>query len=337
MNKQRKKKNNLLPFIPDGEFYFTKGVQAFQKQKFDFSLRWLKKAIEMDPKNPLYNCQLSIVYTEIGKYHLANELLNHVLDHHDYVDCYYLLANNYAHLGLLNDSRKYAEMYLEKQPNGDFSEEAYMLLELILFEMEEDEDDWLFEEDDDLLKYQETVFHLMENEEWQKVLPLIEEMLDLFPDHPIVKHDYAQTLFHLGEKEKAIDLEENIRHEKEHALNSAINLLLFYFENDEHQAYSNLQDELSGIYPIHADQQIKLAVTFAKTGNYSEAFKRFKRIDRRIARSHLSYFKWFSIAAYHCDDKRLAEGIWEDGSIKHRALSEMQPPWLEIEQKNSDN
>ncbi|MFD1607847.1 tetratricopeptide repeat protein [Oceanobacillus luteolus] len=330
MNKQRKNVNNLLPFIPDGEFYFTKGVEAFQKQKFELSLRWLKKAIESDPKNPLYNCQLSIVYTEIGKYHAANQLLNNVLQTDDYNDCYYLLANNYAHLGLLNDSLKYAELYLDKEPDGDFSEEAYMLLEMVSFEMEEDdEDDWVFEEEDDLLKYQETLFYLIENEEWEKAMPLIEEMLVLFPDHLLVKHDYAQALFYTGNKQKAIALEQKTLEETDQTLHSTINLALFYFEMDEHEACQAKINELLNVYPLHTDQQIRLAVLFAKTGNYQAAYQRFRRINRSMARGHLSYFKWFSISAYKLEKIELAKNTWEEGCMKHRALNNHSAPWQE--------
>src|SRR5699024_4706370 len=134
--KEQSKHNNIISFIPDGDFYFSKGIEAFQKRKFELSLKWLKKAIETSPDDSLYNCQLSIVYTEIGSYHAANKLLHHVLQKHDDPDCYYLLANNFAHLGLLADTSKYARLYLEKVPDGEFTEEAYALLDLIDFELE---------------------------------------------------------------------------------------------------------------------------------------------------------------------------------------------------------
>lgn len=328
MNKQNKNENKLLPFIPEGEFYFAKGIEAFQKHKFDISLKWLKKAIETEPNNPLYNCQLSIIYTEIGKYHAANQLLNHVLETSHYVDCYYLLANNYAHLGLLNDSKKYAERYLEEESDGEFNDEAYMLLELIDFDMEDDEwDEWLFEEEDDLLKYQETVFHLMENEEWEEAMPLIEEMLLLFPDHVTVKHDYSQALFYTGREEKAIALEEKIQREGEYTLLSAMNLAQFYDEMKETGKSNKVIHQLLSIWPIHTDQQIKLAVTFAKVGYYEAAYERFKKINRAMARGHLSYYKWYSIAAYHLEKQRFAMELWEDGCMKHRALQNHHSPW----------
>lgn len=332
MNKSRSQstqENNILPFVPDGDFYFSKGVEAFQKKKFDYSLKWLKKAVDTQPDNPLYNCQMAIVYTEVGSYHAANQLLNNVLQKSNYVDCYYLLANNYAHLGLLSDANKYAQLYLEKEPDGDFSEEAYTLLDLIDFEMEEFEDDWLLEEEDDLLKYQETVFYYMENNEWDKAMPIIEEMLLLFPDFLVVKHDYAQALFYTGNEEKAIQLEEKILGEVEHSFQSNINLAVFYYESKQIDKYEKVISKLLNVYPIHADQQIKLAAVLAKTGNYQAAYERFKTINRRFARGHLSYFKWYSLAAFHVGEKKAAIELWEEGCMKHRALLNHDFPWTE--------
>src|SRR5690625_7261513 len=85
-----------------------------------------------------------------------------------YVDCYYLIANNYAHLGLLNDAKKYANAYLDKESDGEFIEEAKSLLQLIDIEKSE-EDEWELEDEDELLIYQETAFYHMENCEWEKV------------------------------------------------------------------------------------------------------------------------------------------------------------------------
>lgn len=326
---QRNKINNILPFVPEGDFYFTKGVEAFQKKKFDFSLKWLKKAIETQPNNPLYNCQMSIVYTETGAYHLANQLLNNVLQTSEYVDCYYLLANNYAHLGLLDDATKFARIYLEKEPDGDFNEEAHALLELIDFELEDDDfdEDWLLEADDDLLKYQETAFYYMENENWDKAMPIIEEMLVLYPDHLIVKHDYAQALFYTGSEEKAIQLEHKLLSETNHSLQSYMNLTLFYYEMGQKNEYNEMLRLLLNVYPFHVDLQIKLAVTLAKTGNYREALKHFKKIDQHMARGHLTFYKWFSIAAYYIGEERLAVEIWEEGCLRHRTLEKHDLPW----------
>ncbi|WP_087972597.1 tetratricopeptide repeat protein [Oceanobacillus rekensis] len=321
------KPNNIIPFVPEGDFYFLKGVEFFQKRKFDIAIKWMKKATEMDPDEPLYKCQMSIVYTEIGSYHTANQLLTSVLQSNDYVDCYYLIANNYAHLGLLNDARKYTNLYLEKEPEGDFSEEALSLLELIDIDEEDDDEDWDLEDEDELLIYQETAFYHLENMEWEKALPIIEEMMTLFPEHSMAKHDYTQALFFTGREQEAIDMEETMLQEDPNSLYSHINLALFYYEKKLKQEYENHIQALINIYPIHEQQKLRIAVTLSRTGLHEEAYTRFRMLSKSKVNSHLSYFKWYSVAAYKNGDTDKSVGIWEEGCRRHPNLIKEEEPW----------
>nr|GGG67107.1 hypothetical protein GCM10011398_08540 [Virgibacillus oceani] len=325
-NTENSKQNNVFPFIPEGDFYFTKGVEAFQKRKFDISLKWLRKAIEATPKDPLYQCQMSIVYTEIGAFHAANQLLNQVLQTtgDKYTDCYYLLANNYAHLGLLNDAKKYAKSYLDKEPKGDFSEEAESLLYLI--DIDEDDEEWELEEEDELLVYQETVFHHMENMEWEQALPLLEEMITLFPDHKLTKHDYTHALFFSGQQSDAIQMELDILEMEPNSLYSHTNLALFYYESNNEE-YKKHIDGLLNVYPIHEHQKLRVAVSLARTNFYQEAYQRFRSLAKGIVKGHPSYYRWYSSTAYHVGKQEFANKLWEEGCKRHPKLSNEQKPW----------
>lgn len=321
-----KKQNNVVRFIPDGEFYFAKGLEAFQKRKFDVSVKWMKKAIEYTPDDPLYQCQLSIVYTEIGAYHAANQLLTKVLQAKgdNYTDCYYLLANNYAHLGLLNDAKKYAETYLENEPEGDFQEEAQTLLEMLDID-ETDEDDWDMEEEDELLIYQETVFNHIEKMEWDKALPILEEMSALFPEHKIIKHDYAQSLFFSGFEKDAIKMEVETLKDDANDLVSHTNLAIFYYEMNETE-YRNHIQTLLNVYSIHEQQKLKIATTLARTGFNQEAYNRFKLLSKGKLTGHPSYYRWFSSAAYYMNEPEKAQSLWEEGCKRHPSLREEAHP-----------
>ncbi|MBP2078945.1 tetratricopeptide repeat protein [Oceanobacillus polygoni] len=321
------KSNKIIPFIPEGEFYFTKGVEAFQKRKFDVAIKWLKKAIEQNPDEALYKCQMSIIYTETGAYHTANQLLTNVLQSSDYIDCYYLIANNYAHLGLLNDAKKYANSYLEREPNGEFSEEAKSLIEVLDIEDDEDDEDWFFEDEDELLILQETVFYHMENKEWDKAMPLLEEMKLLFPEYTMAQHDYTQALFFTGKQEEAVQLELDMLKDDPNALYSHINLALFYYEMNEKQKYEKHIHVLNNIYPIHEQQKLRIAVTFSRTGNHEEAFARFRSLIKEKVKNHLSYYKWYSVSAYQTGDPGKALALWEEGCKKHPTLSQEDGPW----------
>ncbi|GAB3057136.1 tetratricopeptide repeat protein [Virgibacillus ainsalahensis] len=322
------KQDNIIPFIPEGDFYFTKGVEAFQKRKFDIAMKWLNKAMEEKPLEPLYACQLSVIYTEIGEYHKANQLLTKILHEAEYVDCYYLLANNYAHLGLLNDANKYANIYLGLEPDGDFKEEAEHLLQLIdIDEDDADEDNWDLSEEDDLLIYQETVFYHMDHQEWEKAIPLIEELMMVFPQHQMAKHDYAHALFFTGQEQKAVEMELEMLKEDPNDLYSHTNLALFYYKLDQKIAYETHIQALLNVYPIHKQQKLRIAVTLAGTGYFHEAYCRFRSLPKNEVSSHLSYFRWYSITAFRIGEPAKALTLWEEGCRKHPELSKEEGPW----------
>lgn len=326
-NKSNEKQNNVLPFIPEGDFYFTKGIEAFQKRKFDVAIKWLKKAIEQKPNEALYKCQLSIIYTEIGAYHAANEVLTNVLQTSEYVDCYYLLANNYAHLGLLNDAKKFADLYLEKEPNGEFKAEVMHLLALI--DIEEDDEDWDLEDEDELLIYQETVFYHMEYEEWEKAIPVLEEMLFLFPEHPNTIHDYTQALFFSGYKTKALEMELKELYENPNSLSCHLNLALFYYELKMNEEYHLHIQALLNVYPIHEQQKLRIAVTLSRTNNHAEALIRFQSLAKGKVMGHPSYFRWYALTAYRSGERTKAASIWQEGCKRHPNLLSEIMPWEE--------
>ncbi|MFD1848992.1 tetratricopeptide repeat protein [Oceanobacillus bengalensis] len=324
--KINKKVSKIIPFIPDGDFYFTKGVEAFQNRKFDIAIKWMKKAVDMKPKEPLYLCQLSVIYTEVGAYHSANQLLTDVLHTTNYIDCYYLIANNYAHLGLLNDAKKYANSYLEKEPDGDFSEDAKNLLHVIEFDDDED-DEFELDDEDELLIYQETAFYHMEKQEWEEAIPVLEEMMMIFPEYAMAKHDYSQALFFSGNQEKAVNFQLDMLKEDPNSLYCHTNLALFYYEQNNKEAYTKHIQVLRNVYPIHEQQKLRIAVTFARTAQYEEAYHRFLSLTKGKLKNHSSYFRWYSISAYHIGEPSKALALWEEGCKRHPYLAKESGPW----------
>ncbi|SER80840.1 hypothetical protein SAMN04487944_110111 [Gracilibacillus ureilyticus] len=330
MPKPDQSDKKLIPFIPDGEFYFTKGVEAYQKQKFELSLKWFAKALSEKPDHPLYQCQMSIVYTEIGSYYKANQLLTKVLTKYgdEYIDCYYLISNNYAHLGLLQDAVKYAELYLEKAPEGEFAEEAVGLLSVLDFEEDEEEDDdWALEEEDDVLIYQETVFYHLEREEWQEAIALLEEMITLFPEFSQARHEYHYALFFAGERTEAIELEEKYVLEHPETLTSYMNLAIFYYYTNNQEKFDHMLTMLQNIFPIHEQQKLRLATTFTQIGLYEEALNRFKLLHKSKLKGHPSYYRWFSTCYYFTGNEEKAESVWSEGCKEHHILAKQSRPW----------
>ncbi|SDK04885.1 tetratricopeptide repeat protein [Sediminibacillus albus] len=320
--------DKVIPFIPEGDFYFTKGVEAFQKRKFDIAVKWLKKAIESSPDEALFQCQLSIIYTEVGAYHAANQVLTDVLTTHgnDYIDCYYLIANNYAHLGLMNDAMKNAQKYLDIAPDGDFTSEAEELLNFL--DLDEEDEDWADDLEDELLIFQETAFYHLEREEWDEAIPLLHEMMALFPDHLPAKHEYSYALFFSGDEDEAIRLEQQWLDKDPQSLFCHTNLALFYYHRQEKERFTDHVEAVANVYPIHDQQKLRVAVTLARTENYQAALQRFKGLSKYHLKGHASFFKWYSIAAFQTGNPSKALALWEEGCKQHPFLSKYEGPWI---------
>ncbi|SEO69215.1 hypothetical protein SAMN04488134_11116 [Amphibacillus marinus] len=325
-DKKETRNHGVIPFVPEGDFFFSKGVEAFYKRKFDRALKWLKKAAEVDPDEALYPAQMSIIYTEIGAYHAANQILTEVIDKHgsDYYDCYYLIANNYAHLGLLNEAQKYASLYLEKDPSGEFISEAEQLLTVLDESFEEDED-WL--EDDELLIYQETAFYHLQRHEWDLASTLLAEMIDRFPDYPLAQRYYFYAQFFAGNKAKAIKAEESFLEQSPGSLFALANLAVFYHEVGNTDRQDRIVKQLLNVYPMQSEQSLKIALTLAHTDYLAEAFQRFSVLPKRKVKSHLEYYRGYAKVAYLTGFKVEAEKIWAEGCKLHEILRQEPFPW----------
>ncbi|GAA5417185.1 beta-barrel assembly-enhancing protease [Paraliobacillus ryukyuensis] len=321
--------NNVIPFIPEDDFYFSKGVQAFQKRKFDMALKWLRKAIDTNPMEPLYPCQMSIIYTEVGAYHAANQILLEVLEQQGdaYTDCYYFLANNYAHLGLPVDAQKYAKMYIEKDSDGEFKEEAEQLVAILEISEDDMDDDWLDAEEEELLMYQETAFYYIERKEWQKAIPLLQEMMAIFPDHMTAKHEYAYALFFSGEQREAIHLEETWIAKHPSSIFSLTNLMIFYYEQGKQELVTQVKQLLTNVYPIHEQQKLRIAIAFAHVGCPDSAYGRFLSLAKARLKGHINYYRYFAKVSYQMGDINRAQRLWDEGKKIHAILLQEQAPW----------
>ena len=76
MDKKRTKHDKkIISFIPDGEFYYEKAVQAMQRDRFDDAHKYLKRATELSPNDPLILMQYGVLVMEEGRFEEAHELL----------------------------------------------------------------------------------------------------------------------------------------------------------------------------------------------------------------------------------------------------------------------
>ncbi len=125
-----KKVANVVPFEQDARFYLQKGMFYYQKNRSDKALRFFRKAVSVEPKNPFTHYNLACVLSKLGRLKEANKIFLHIVSELDgmMADCYFLLAINYGMLEDLDKSREYLMRYLQEEPEGEMSAEAIELL-----------------------------------------------------------------------------------------------------------------------------------------------------------------------------------------------------------------
>jgi len=305
--KATKNRGKVLTFVPTGEYYFTKGMKAFHKRELSKAKKYLERAMNLEPLEPMIYCQLAIVLTEEGNYHRSNQLLLDIVNELDphMVECYYLLANNYAFLGLFEEAFYYAKEYLRLAPNGEFFEDAQDLIEL----MEIDEEDISFDgEEDELILMQDKAKAMLESGEFLKAVKILEEMITDYEDFWPAHNNLALAYFYLGRSEDAAKVIEDVLTKNPGNLHAFCNMLVFLHYQKKDTEY--LSSVLEKVHPISYEHRYKLGATFAVIGKYEFAFKWLKSLAKVGFEGDHSFYYWLSLSAYHLGYKRYAEQVW---------------------------
>ncbi|CEG28974.1 tetratricopeptide repeat protein [Bacillus sp. B-jedd] len=332
-SKAFKTKGKLLSFFPTGEHYFAKGLKAYHRRDFTKAKKYLQRAFQLEPAEPMIACQLALVNTEIGEYETSIRLLHLILDEMDpdMTECHYFLANNYAHLGIFKEAARHSKKYLELEEDGEFAEDAEDLLEILFLEGIADEDG-LFEEDDLMLK-QEEARSLLEAGHFLEAIEMLEGIVKEYPEYWSAYNNLALAHFYLGKAERADRVLADVLERNPGNLHALCNLLVFAHYRKDQAEIDRLVGILGKIKPLLAEHQFKLGASFALAGEYRLAFEWLKKLHKSGYEGDGPFFYWFSYAAYKVGKEELAQSLWQ----KLLAISpdkEGAEPWKKASEEN---
>lgn len=324
--KARIQKGKILSFLPTGEYYFTKGLKAYHRRDFIKAKKYLERASQLEPGEPMITCQLAIILTEMGEFENSNRLLHMILEEldEDMTECHYLLANNYAHLGFFRDAYHHAKLYLELDPEGDFAEDTEDLLEVL--ELESDDLDEKFYEQDDLIVKQEQARELLETGYFQKAIELLNSVIEVYPEYWSAYNNLALAYFYLGEVHKADSILKDVLKRNPGNLHALCNQLVFAFYRKQPEKMHKLIEGLKKIQPIMIEHQFKLGATFALVGEYQSAYIWLRKLYKHGFEGDGPFYYWLSYAAYFTGHENFARNIWKK-VLEINGEKEGSEPW----------
>ena len=302
--------HNIVSFVPTGEYYYQKAVKALNREQFDKANKYLRRAAELSPDDPLILMQYAIVEMEEEKYSHALELLHsaHSLDPNE-TEVIFFLAEVNAHLGFLADARKFAKKYVELDVSGVYAEEA---MEIIDFS---EQDDWpLFESNDigsEILTIQEKARRMMEEGNFEKAIEVLETLVEDNPDFWAAYNNLALAYFYIGEVDQSKALLYQVLENNTGNLHALCNLAVVHYYEKNEQELNYLIKLLSKIQPYMIEHRYKLGATFALVGHYVDAYKWLRSLQKRGYEGDPGFYFWLSHSAYFSGHEQVARQTWK--------------------------
>lgn len=307
-------KGRLIPFVQNGDYFFKKAMRAYQQRNLDKARQHLERAVKLAPEEVDYICQLAAVLAEVGEYEASNNWLTYVLDDLDseLYECYFFLANNYAHMGLFQQAERYANTYLTNDPEGEFLEDAEELVELISFEHDEIiPGAGELGEEENLIQEHEKARSAIEEGRFTEAIDLLEDMTAVYSEFWPAYNNLALAYFYNEQYEKAIQVLDLVLTKNEGNLNAVCNLALFYDFLGQHVKRDVMVERLKNVYPIHFDHRYKLGSTLGFLEQHKLAFYWLKKVEGTRSEWNIPFYHWLAVSAFHLDHTELARRYWE--------------------------
>ncbi|MER2262436.1 MAG: tetratricopeptide repeat protein [Psychrobacillus sp.] len=341
MNKKKRKKlekENIISFLPTGEYYYKKALDELQKDELPKAKKYLKRATDLSPDDPMILLQYAIIQMEFDNYDYAHELLRsaYSLDP-DEGDIIFFLAEVNAHLGNFIEANRFAKIYLEKVVNGEYMEEA---MEIIDFTEQEDIVSLQLDTpSSEALFQQEKARRFMEQGKFVEAVELLESIIADHPDFWAAFNNLALAYFYIGEEEQAKALLHQVLRENQGNIHALCNLAVIHYYEKNTEELEEITALLSKINPYFIEHRYKLGATFALIGKYEQAFKWLRSIQRKGFEADPGFYFWLSHSAYFAGHEEVARNAW-------KALLKLDPekagfePWLpqmkELVEPNSE-
>lgn len=306
-----KEKNNIISVHFDALFFFERGVRSFNRHNLVKALKYFERCVAIEPTNAKYYIHLSAALTELEQYEKSNELLYKVIHELDQSmsDCHYYLANNYAHMGELEEAEHHVLTYLQNEPEGMYIDEAEELLDYICLELERSPKQ--LTEERELIEKHDQARQSLEKGKFVEASQKLELMIEQFPHFLAARNNLALAYYYQGEYKKALQVIGDILERDEGNLHALCNLAIFYsHKKEEMQKLSIIIDGLKKIQPLQLDHHYKLATTLGILGEDERAYELFMQLVKRGHQDDYSLYHYVAVAAFNTGRLDTARYYW---------------------------
>ncbi|HYE83257.1 MAG TPA: tetratricopeptide repeat protein [Clostridia bacterium] len=305
----------VVTFERGAEFYFDLGYKYIQKGNMKTALRYIEKAVELKPKDSFIQFNYAGLLAELGDIDRSTEVLVNIVKNldPDYLECYFGLGCNYLQMQKIKKSSEYFSLYLEKDPNGEFSEEAEELLEMLT--MIKDANNNLDDEElEKIYKIEEEAIDHLEKREYEKATRKFETVVEMLPNAVPARNNLSLAYYYLGFLDKAIELAREVLVYEETNVHANCNLAIFYNKQGSTSWVEKQVRIISKIRTDNEDYLYKIGDTYGSLGRHTEALRNFKKL-LAVDPENPMYVHLTAVAAYNSKKYKESIKLWERLSV----------------------
>ncbi|OGX68105.1 MAG: hypothetical protein A2189_00125, partial [Paenibacillus sp. RIFOXYA1_FULL_44_5] len=305
--------HKIIPIQLDATFFFERAVQSMNRYHYDKALKYFRKAVEYEPENPVNQCNLAGILSEMGKYDESNAILQDVITRIDpsMTECYFYMANNYANMEDFETAEQALVQYLEKDTEGQFLTESEEMMDFLSFELERPTQITSIKSREGLIEH-DKARELLEEGKFVEAVQLLEKIVKKFPQFAAAQNNLSLAYYYLGYFEKALSTIYKVLDIEAGNLHALCNLAIFYQHFGYESKLQGLLQQLKKTYPMQEDHLFKVATTMGILGEHSTAFRLFKRILRTgDSGMDPALYHYAAAAAFNSGYAHEAEKLWQ--------------------------
>ncbi len=306
-----RKMKSLQSYRLNAEFLYKVGVKYANKRIYSTALRFLNRAIEIEPFNADYNFNLACILTELKDIKKSNEVLLGILKNMDptLAECYFGIGCNYFDMGELEKAKEYFEKYVYIDPEGQFSDETYEILyHLQLYEYQYENPD--ASKNKRVKRLANEAKRLLDKEDYSKACVKLEKIIE---DDPLVisaRNNLAIAYFFSQQVDKAISIAKSVLKLQPENVFANCNLALFYTSTGKYDMYHSQVKVLNDLKITDRADFTKILDTYIALGEHDYIIKVILDYLRENKESFL--YQLVPIAFYNLKHHDDAELIWKE-------------------------
>ncbi|MCX7923677.1 MAG: tetratricopeptide repeat protein [Clostridia bacterium] len=304
------KKRNVYEidvYRDDPEFYFRVGMRYISKKQFTNALKYLEKAVKLEPFEADYKFNYACVLSELKETDKSNKVLTDILINIDPTirECYFGMGCNYFDSGNLKKAKECFEKYVYIDPEGQFIEEAYDILSYLQMY---DDVGLSTRKSKIVTRLVSEAKKLIDEENYEAACSKLEKAVEHEPELISPRIELSLAYFYKNNLDKAISLARSVLKLEPSNIRALRNLAVFFTSTRENALYKQQLNILSKVEIRTKTQLMDLLFTYALLSEHSRLVK--------VLTKHIKYDKnavllqMLAIAYYNLKQHDKAEEIW---------------------------